>query len=213
MYGLTEVFRSTYLPPEEVDSHPDSMGRAVPESAVYVLNDEGELAKPGEVGELLHGGPSVAIGYIEDPESTSRVFRPNPFFRPGEPTRVVYSGDLVRRDEEGRLYYVGRRDRMIKTLGFRVSPDEISDVIQSSGLVAETAVVTEPDSQRGERIVACIVLRPEASLNELQRFCGIELPRYMQPARYLCLTEIPRNPNGKHDLLKLKAIVVGDQSP
>jgi amino acid adenylation domain-containing protein len=212
MYGLTEVFRSTYLPPEEVDSHPDSMGRAVPESAVYVLNDEGELAKPGEVGELLHGGPSVAIGYIEDPESTSRVFRPNPFFRPGEPTRVVYSGDLVRRDEEGRLYYVGRRDRMIKTLGFRVSPDEISDVIQSSGLVAETAVVTEPDSQRGERIVACIVLRPEASLNELQRFCGIELPRYMQPARYLCLTAIPRNPSGKHDLLQLRAIVVGDQS-
>lgn len=213
MYGLTEVFRSTYLPPEEVDSHPDSMGRAVPESAVYVLNDEGQLAKPGEVGELLHGGPSVAIGYVGDPEATASVFRPNPFFRPGEPARVVFSGDLVRRDEDGRLYYVGRRDRMIKTLGFRVSPDEISDVIQSSGLVAETAVVTEPDSQRGERIVACIVLRPEASLNQVQRFCGIELPRYMQPARYVCLTAIPRNPSGKHDLLKLKAIVGGDPSP
>jgi acyl-CoA synthetase (AMP-forming)/AMP-acid ligase II len=213
MYGLTEVFRSAYLPPEEVDSHPDSMGRAVPESTVYVLNDEGQLAKPGEVGELLHGGPSVGIGYLGDPEATARVFRPNPFFRPGEPARVVFSGDLVRRDEDGRLYYVGRRDRMIKTLGFRVSPDEICDVIQASGLVAEAAVVTEPDFQRGERIVACIILGPGASLDQVRRFCGIELPRYMQPARYVCLTAIPRNPSGKHDLLKLKAMVAGDPSP
>ena len=213
MYGLTEVFRSTFLPPEEVDSHPDSMGRAVPESVVYVLNEEGHEAQPGEVGELLHGGPSVGIGYFGDPEATATVFRPNPFFRPGEPTRVVFSGDLVRRDEEGRLYYVGRRDRMIKTLGFRVSPDEVCDVIQASGLVAESAVVTEPDSQRGERIVACIVLRPEASLDQVRRFCGIELPRYMQPARYVCLTAIPRNPSGKHDLLKLKAIVAEEPSP
>jgi acyl-CoA synthetase (AMP-forming)/AMP-acid ligase II len=213
MYGLTEVFRSTFLAPEEVDSHPDSIGRAVPESVVYVLNEEGHQAQPGEVGELLHGGPSVGIGYFGDPEATAAVFRSNPFFRPGEPTRVVFSGDLVRRDEEGRLYYVGRRDRMIKTLGFRVSPDEVCDVIQASGLVADSAVVTEPDSQRGERIVACIVLRPEASLDQVRRFCGIELPRYMQPARYVCLTAIPRNPSGKHDLLKLKAIVAEEPSP
>ena len=207
MYGLTEVFRSTFLPPEEVDSHPDSMGRAVPESAVYVVNDAGQLTKPHEVGELLHGGPSVAIGYVGDPEATASVFRPNPFFRPGEPARVVFSGDLVRRDEEGRLYYVGRRDRMIKTLGFRVSPDEVCDVIQASGLVAEAAVVTEPDPKRGERIVACIVLRAEANPDQVRRFCGIELPKYMQPARYVCLNAIPRNPSGKHDLLKLKTIV------
>jgi amino acid adenylation domain-containing protein len=213
MYGLTEVFRSTYLPPEEVDTHPDSMGRAVPESTVYVMSDEGQLAKPGEVGELLHGGPSVAIGYLGDPEATTNVFRPNPFFRPGEPERVVFSGDLVRRDQEGRLYYVGRRDRMIKTLGFRVSPDEICDVIQASGLVTEAAVVTEADSQRGERIVACLVLRPEATLDQVRRFCRIELPRYMEPARYECLTTIPRNASGKHDLLKLSAIVGGDPSP
>jgi amino acid adenylation domain-containing protein len=207
MYGLTEVFRSTYLPPEEVDSHPDSIGRAVPESTVYVLNDNGELAQPGEVGELLHGGPSVAIGYVGDPEATASVFRPNPFFRPGEPTRVAFTGDLVRLDEDGRLFFVGRRDRMFKTLGFRVSPDEVCDVIQDSGLVAEVAVVTEPDTHRGERIVACIVLRHGATLDQVRRFCGMELPRYMHPARYVCLTEIPRNSSGKHDLLRLKAIV------
>jgi acyl-CoA synthetase (AMP-forming)/AMP-acid ligase II len=180
------------------------MGRAVPESTVYVVTDEGVLAKDGEVGELVHGGPSVALGYFGDEESSKRVFRPNPFQRSGEPARVVYSGDLVRRDEEGRLYYVSRRDRMIKTMGFRVSPDEISDVIQSSGLTIEIAIVTEPDRQRGEAIVACAVLREGADLEQLRRFCGVELPRYMQPARFVILPAIPRNASGKHDLPRLK---------
>jgi amino acid adenylation domain-containing protein len=205
MYGLTEVFRSTFLRPEEVDAHPDSMGRAVPESTVYVVTDNGRLARPGEVGELVHGGPTVAIGYVGDQEATERVFRPNPFSGPAEPERVVYSGDLVRRDEEGRLYYVARRDRMIKTMGFRVSPDEIVDVLQASGLVTEAAVVTEPDQQRGERIVACVVLRENETLDQLRRFCGVELPRYMQPVRYIVMPAIPRNLSGKHDLVQLKA--------
>jgi acyl-CoA synthetase (AMP-forming)/AMP-acid ligase II len=213
MYGLTEVFRSTFLPPEEVDSHPDSMGRAVPESTVYVVTENGQQTKPGEVGELLHGGPSVGMGYVSDPEATASVFKPNPFFRPGEPERVVYSGDLVRRDDEGRLYYVGRRDRMIKTMGFRVSPDEICDVIQASGLVSDTAVFTEPDPQRGERIVGCLVLRAEATLDQVRRFCGIELPRYMQPARYVVLPEIPRNASGKHDISQLRTFVSESSSP
>jgi amino acid adenylation domain-containing protein len=205
MYGLTEVFRSTFLPPEEVDAHPDSMGRAVPESTVYVVNDHGEIARTGEVGELVHGGPSVALGYVGDAEATARVFRPNPFAAPGAPARVVYSGDLVKRDEEGRLFYVGRRDRMIKTMGFRVSPDEISDVLQASGFVAEAAIVTEPDQQRGERIVACVVLRETRTLDDLRRFCGVELPRYMQPVRYVVMDAIPRNASGKHDIVQLKA--------
>jgi len=207
MYGLTEVFRSTYLPPEEVDAHPDSMGRAVPESTVYVVNEKGEITSSGEVGELVHGGPSVGMGYVRDAEATARVFRANPFYRPGGPERVVYSGDLVRRDDQGLLYYVGRRDRMIKTMGYRVSPDEICDVIQSSGLVADAAVFTEPDEQRGERIVGCVVLRDEATLDQLRRFCGVELPRYMQPVRYALLDEIPRNASGKHDLPRLRSVV------
>ena len=206
MYGLTEVFRSTFLPPEEVDLHPDSMGRAVPESTVYVVTDRGELAKAGEIGELVHGGPTVAIGYFGDEEASQRVFRANPFRRAGEPTRVVYSGDLVRRDEEGRLYYVSRRDRMIKTMGFRVSPDEISDVIQASGLTTEVAIVTHPDPQRGEAIIACVVLREDELLERLRRFCGVELPRYMQPARFVVLPAIPRNASGKHDLQRLKVM-------
>ena len=207
MYGLTEVFRSTFLDPEEVDAHPDSMGRAIPESVVYVVKEDGELAAPGEIGELVHGGPSVALGYVGDPAASAAVFRSNPFYQPGAPQRVVFSGDLVRRDEDGRLYYVSRRDRMIKTLGFRVSPDEVCDVIQASNLVTEAAVITEPDPQRGERIIACVVLRESANIDQLRRFCALEMPRYMQPARYHVVTAIPRNPSGKHDLAQLKSTV------
>ena len=207
LYGLTEVFRSTFLNPEEVDEHPDSMGRAVPESTVYVVTENDQIAAVGEVGELVHGGPTVGVGYLGDDEATRRVFRANPFAGSGAPPRVVFSGDLVRRDEAGRLYYVGRRDRMIKTMGFRVSPEEISDVIQASGLVSEVAIVTEADPQRGDRIVACIVLRDGATLEQLRRFCGIELPRYMQPARFMSMKAIPRNASGKHDLQQLKVSV------
>jgi acyl-CoA synthetase (AMP-forming)/AMP-acid ligase II len=209
MYGLTEVFRSTYLPPEEVDAHPDSMGRAIPESVVYVARDDGTLADVGEIGELVHGGPTVGIGYHGDPEATQRVFRVNPWLRPGAsgPSRVVFSGDLVKRDAAGLLYYVARRDRVIKTLGFRVSPDEITDVINSSGGVSDAAVVTEPDVVRGERIVACVVLRPGSSLEDVSRYCKLELPRHMQPARYVVLDAVPRNASGKHDITALKAQV------
>lgn len=212
MYGLTEVFRSTYLPPDEVDAHPDSMGRAIPESTVYVVREDGARAPHGEVGELVHGGPTVGIGYLGDPEATARVFRPNPFLNAGEtePSRVVYSGDLVRQDGDGRLYYVGRRDRMIKTLGFRVSPDEISDVIMASGEAADAAVVAEPDPIRGDRIVACVVLRNGGALDRLTRFCKIELPGHMHPVRFVALSGIPRNASGKHDIPALTAQVVGN---
>jgi acyl-CoA synthetase (AMP-forming)/AMP-acid ligase II len=213
MYGLTEVFRSTYLPPEDVDAHPDSMGKAIPESVVYVVRDDGTLADPGEVGELVHGGPTVGIGYLADAEATRRTFRPNPFLRFGEagPDRVAFSGDLVRRDDTGLLYYVGRRDRMMKTLGFRVSPDEITDVINASGEVRDAAVVSEPDKTRGERIVACVVLRESGSLERVTAFCKLELPRHMQPSRFVILDAIPRNATGKHDIPTLRSQVISDQ--
>jgi amino acid adenylation domain-containing protein len=205
MYGLTEVFRSTYLPPEEVDAHPDSMGRAVPGSRVYVMREDGTPCEDGEVGELVHAGPTVALGYWDDPEATARVFRPNPTAERAVPhlARAVHSGDLVRRDHEGRLYYVGRRDRMIKTLGFRVSPDEVADVLYASRQVSEAAVTSEPDEQRGERIVAHVVLAGGGSLEALRRWCGTELPRHMQPARWDVRDSLPRNASGKHDLLAL----------
>ena len=201
MYGLTEVLRSTYLPPEQVDRRPDSMGRPIPGAEVLVLNDDLTPCAPGEVGELVHCGPTVTLGYWNDPEATAHVYRPHPLRQDGE--RVVFSGDLVRRDEAGFLYFVGRRDRMIKTLGYRVSPDEIGNVLLASGEIAECVVTGEPDEERGQRIVAFVVLAAGGSLERLTRYCAIELPRYMQPARFEVRDALPRLASGKHDLAAL----------
>ncbi len=207
MYGLTEALRCTYLPPEELDRRPDSMGRAIPGGEVYVLRDDGTPASPGEIGELVYRGPTVTLGYWNDPELTARVFRPNPVRSPGAPDgeRVVFSGDIVRRDDDGFLYFVGRRDRIIKTMGYRVGPDEIISVLYGSGEVADAVVVGEPDEARGERIVAYVVLADQGSLERLQSYCGRELPRYLQPARIEVRDALPLLASGKHDLEAVRA--------
>jgi acyl-coenzyme A synthetase/AMP-(fatty) acid ligase len=144
----------------------------------------------------------VAAGYWGDPEATARVFRPNPLRPAGAPDheRVVFSGDLVRRDSDGFLHFVGRRDRMIKTLGHRVSPDEVVDVLYASGEITEGVVDAEPDEDRGTRIVGYVVLAPDGSLERLQAFCRAELPRYMQPGRMEVRDALPRTSSGKHDV-------------
>jgi amino acid adenylation domain-containing protein len=206
MYGLTEVLRSTFLPPQEVDRRPNSMGRAMPGSEVMVLRDDLTPCGPEEVGELVHRGPTVTLGYWNDPEATARVFRPNPLRPAGAPDseRVVFSGDLVRWGADGWLYFVGRSQRMIKTLGYRISPDEIATVLHASGEVAECIVTSEPDDTRGERIVAFVVLVVDGSLERLRRYVGVELPRHMQPARYELRDALPRLPSGKHDVAALR---------
>jgi acyl-CoA synthetase (AMP-forming)/AMP-acid ligase II len=202
MYGLTEAFRSTYLPPEEADAHPDAIGQAIPGAEILVVREDGTACDPGEVGELVHRGPTVALGYWNDPEATAKVFRPHPLRPAGAPDaeRVVFSGDLVRREADGWLYYVARRDRMIKTLGYRVSPDEVAEALYASGQVVEGIVGAEPDTERGERIVAYVVLKPEGTLERLEEFCRAELPRYMQPSRIEVRPELPRTSSGKHDI-------------
>jgi len=201
-YGLTETFRSTFLSPDEVDRHPDSIGRAVPGAEILVLRDDSTPCDAGEVGQLVHRGPTVAAGYWNDAEATERIFRPNPL-RPAEAPsteRVVFSGDLVRRDAAGLLYFVGRGDRMIKTLGHRVAPDEVADVLLESGEVLEAVVAGEADALRGERVVAYVRLAPAGSLAKLEGFCRQELPRHMQPCRYEVRTCLPRLGGGKYDL-------------
>jgi acyl-CoA synthetase (AMP-forming)/AMP-acid ligase II len=211
MYGLTEALRCTYLPPDEVDRHPDSIGRAIPGAEALVLGENLAPCVPGEVGELVHRGPTVTLGYWNDPEATARVFRPHPLRAAAAPDaeRVVFTGDLVRQDDEGFLYYVGRRDRMIKTLGYRVSPDEVSEAIYASGEVADCVVGAEPDDLWGQRIIAHVVLAAGGSLERLKRHCGIDLPRYMQPARFEVLESLPRLPNGKHDLTAFSTATIG----
>jgi acyl-CoA synthetase (AMP-forming)/AMP-acid ligase II len=193
MYGLTEAFRSTYLPPDRVDDKPRSIGRAIPGAEVFVVNEDGLRCGPTEVGELVHGGPTVALGYWRDPEATARVFRPL-----GSEC-AVFSGDLAYRDEDGDLFFVGRRDALIKTLGYRVSPDEVVDVLYASGEIVEAVVSAEPDEVRGARIVAHVVLAEDGKLERLEAFAARELPRYMQPSRIEVRPGIERTVTGKYD--------------
>lgn len=203
MYGLTEAFRSTYLPPEELDRRPDSMGRAIPNAEVLVVRPDGSLCAPGEPGELVHRGALVALGYWNDPAKTAERFRPAPGRDPALPITelAVWSGDTVRMDEEGYLYFIGRTDDMIKISGYRVSPTEVEEGAHASGLVAEAAAFGVPHPVLGQAIVLLAVAR-EASLTEadLLRECQRRLPAYMVPGHIVLVDgPFPRNPNGKID--------------
>jgi acyl-CoA synthetase (AMP-forming)/AMP-acid ligase II len=204
MYGLTESFRSTYLPPAEVDRRPDSIGKAIPNAEVLVVREDGTPCAPGEPGELVHRGALVSLGYWNDPEKTAERFKPAPGQPAGltMPEMAVWSGDTVRRDEEGFLYFISRRDEMIKTSGYRVSPTEVEEVIYATKLVGEAAALGIPHPTLGQAIVVVVATRDGAPLDTaaLLAECRQRLPAFMVPAR---VTEhkgsLPRNPNGKID--------------
>lgn len=214
MYGLTEAFRSTYLPPGELDRRPESMGKAIPNTEILVVNEKGEPCKPGEVGELVHRGPTVSLGYWGLPELTAKVLRPHPFLPPelGDGEKVCYSGDLVQMDEEGFLYFVGRRDNMIKSSGYRVSPTEVEETLFQSGKVREAGVIGVPDTILGQVIKAFVVPREGETLEPdgLIHFCAAKLPRYMVPKFVEVRAELPKTSTGKIDypVLRLQAGVV-----
>src|SRR5271165_2530410 len=208
MYGLTEAFRSTYLPPEELDRRPTSMGKAIPDTEILVLNERGERCQPGEVGELVHRGPTVSMGYWGNPEATNRVLKPNPLL-PGElgdTERVCYSGDLVRSDEEGFLYYVGRRDTMIKSSGYRISPTEVEEVLFQTGKIRQAAVIGIPDEVLGQTIKAFLVAKDGAQLDcdAIQDFCAEKMPRHMVPKQFEVMKELPKTSSGKVDYPALR---------
>ncbi|MGQ0384083.1 MAG: acyl-CoA ligase (AMP-forming), exosortase A system-associated [Gammaproteobacteria bacterium] len=209
MYGLTEAFRSTYLAPEEIDRRPGSIGKAIPNAEVVVVRPDGTPCEPDEEGELVHRGALVSLGYWNDPEKTAARFRPAPG-RPGGivvAETAVWSGDTVRADKDGFLYFVGRRDEMIKTSGYRVSPTEVEEVAFASGLVADAAAVGVPHPALGQAIVLVAAApdgRPadeQALLDTMRR----ELPAFMVPAAVVWRAMLPRNPNGKYDRAGLAA--------
>lgn len=208
MYGLTEAFRSTYLPPAELDKRPTSMGRAIPDTEILVLREDGGLCPPGEIGELVHRGPTVSMGYWGRPEDTDRVLRPNPLLPPelGDCERVCYSGDLVKMDEDGFLYFVGRRDTMIKSSGFRVSPTEIEDALFKTGKIRGAAVIGIPDEMLGQVIKAFVVARDGEGVDASQLIseCAERLPRYMLPKTIEILDELPKTSSGKVDYPALR---------
>ena len=208
MYGLTEAFRSTYLPPEELDRRPTSMGKAIPDTEILVLNEEGRPCKPGEVGELVHRGPTVSMGYWNRPDDTARALRPNPLLPPemGDCERVCYSGDLVKTDEDGFLYFVGRRDTMIKSSGFRISPTEVEEVLFQTGKLRGAAVIGIPDEVMGQAVKAFVVPRNGEPLNiqAILAHCAEKMPRYMVPKLVDVLEDLPKTSSGKVDYPSLR---------
>jgi acyl-CoA ligase (AMP-forming) (exosortase A-associated) len=207
MYGLTEAFRSTYLPVADIDRKPGSIGKAIPNAEILVVRPDGTECAAEEPGELVHRGSLVAMGYWNDPGKTAERFRPAPGLPAGImiPEMAVWSGDTVRRDAEGYLYFVGRRDEMIKTSGYRVSPSEIEEVAFATGLVGDAAAIGVPHPELGQSIVLVVTPSPgrQATDGPLLEACRRELPAYMVPARIEWRDALPRNANGKYDRVLL----------
>lgn len=209
MYGLTEAFRSTYLSPEEVDRRPDSIGKAIPNAEILVLREDGSPCAPDEPGELVHRGALVALGYWNDAEKTAERFKLLKAAPPGRPAGLqlpeyaVFSGDTVRQDAEGFLYFIGRRDEMIKTSGYRVSPTEVEEILYASGLVGECVAFGVEHPVLGHAIYLVATPASDKSAIDqsmLMQECRSRMPAYMVPAAIeLVASPLPRNPNGKLD--------------
>ena len=210
MYGLTEAFRSTYLDPALVDTHPTSMGKAIPFAEILVIGDDGKVTPAGEEGELVHCGPLVAQGYWQDAERTAERFKPAPAESEYGGT-AVWSGDRVRRDADGFLYFVGRRDAMIKSAGNRISPQEIEDAAIATGLVAEAVALGVPDERLGHAVH--LVVRAAAGADDaeerLPKALAKDLPNFMQPKVIHWREALPTNPNGKLDRTAIARGIVG----
>ncbi len=205
MYGLTEAFRSTYLPPHELDKRPTSMGKAIPNTQIMVVSAEGVLCGPNEEGELVHRGPTVSLGYWKRPEETARRFRAYPWNgQDGEVTeQVVFSGDIVKTDEDGYLYFIGRRDGMIKCSGNRISPTEIEEVVFKTGLVKQAAAVGIPDEAAGQ-VIKVFVLPADEEQAKMEDFCQTiidfcarQMPAYMVPRHIEVIDVMPKTAAGK----------------
>jgi acyl-CoA ligase (AMP-forming) (exosortase A-associated) len=206
MYGLTEAFRSTYLDPALLASHPTSIGKAIPLAEILVVGPDGQPSTQGEPGELVHCGPLVAKGYWNDVERTEKRFRP----APSQSTfggMAVWSGDTVRRDAEGLLYFVGRNDEMIKVSGNRVSPQEVEAAAIASGAAVQVMAIGVPDERKGQMIV--LVGEGDGSSESILRaYINETLPSYMQPSSILWEAKLPTNANGKLDRAAVRAMVL-----
>jgi len=201
MYGLTEAFRSSYLDPKEIDCRANSIGKAIPNAELFVLNPQGELCEPEEAGELVHKGIHVALGYWQNAVKTKEKFRPLPKALQQKYGKeiAVWSGDSVKLDIDGFLYFIGRNDDMIKSSGYRISPAELENVIQDQPQVKEVAAIGIAHVRLGQAIL--LVITPTATSlfdeKELLKYCKNKLPNFMQPQFIELSDSLPRNPNGK----------------
>src|SRR6266446_229404 len=195
MYGLTEAFRSSWLPPDQVAVRPTSIGKAIPEVELYILDEKGRDCAPGVAGQLVHRGGCVAKGYWNAPEATAERFRQIDRF-PGE--TVVFSGDLVRRDEEGYLYFLGRMDSMIKTYGFRVSPTEIEDHVRRFDSVLDAVAFGIDSPEVGQDIAVIYTTTDQNPLasDALADHFRAGMPHHMVPRWFVHLEAFPATASG-----------------
>jgi len=202
MYGLTECKRVSYLPPEELDRRPNSIGKGMPNEEVYIVNESGQKVETGEIGELVVRGSNVMLGYWELPEETAKVLKPGPLPR----ERALHTGDLFKMDEEGFLYFVGRKDDIIKCRGEKVSPKEIENVLYNLEGVLEAAVVGVPDEILGQAIKAFVVLKEGIPLSEkdVLRHCQKNLEDFMVPKSVEIVETLPKTESGKIRKVGLK---------
>lgn len=205
MYGLTEAFRSTFLDPRLLNERRGSIGKAVAGVSLHVVNHKGDLCGPHEEGELVHAGSLVSLGYWNNPDATARRFRELPASVSSDKPREigVWTGDIVKKDDDGFIYFVERTDAMLKCSGYRISPAEIEEVIYESGLVKQVVAIGLPDENLGQRVGLAIVPNSIHEDNDfaIRHVCARELPPYMQPDEVLVLERIPMTANVKPDRL------------
>ena len=195
MYGLTECKRCTYLPPERIKDRPGSVGIAIPDTELWIVDENDVKVGPGVVGQLVIRGATVMKGYWEKPDATARKLKPGPL--PGE--QVLYTGDFCRLDEEGLLYFVGRMDDIIKSRGEKVAPKEVENALMNIPGVKEAAVIGVPDDVLGQAVKAFVVLEAGVTLGDkdIMRECQARLENFMVPKHVAFVPELPKTTSGK----------------
>lgn len=204
MYGLTEAFRSTYLPPEHLARKRGSMGKAIPNAEILVVREDGSLCGPNEPGELVHRGPLVSLGYWNSPEKTAERFKFDPVLPAGVQHRplAVWSGDTVKYDDEGFLYFIGRRDEMIKTSGNRVSPTEVEEAVYAlDRRIVDVAALGLPHPDLDQAIMVLVACQADVEIDSQAWLLQLKrtLPGFMLPKVLLQVATMPKNANGKID--------------
>jgi len=209
MYGQTETLRSTYLPPEELERKRICLGKAIPNVEVLVINKDGNECAPGEEGELVHRSTMMFRGYWNDPEKTSSILKPIPSrsSESRDSSLAAWTGDIVKKDEEGFLYFIGRNDELMKCFGYRISPQEIEDILYKIDQINEVVVFGQKDEIADQKIKAVVSFKKETtalSEKEIFDFCKKELPDYMWPQSIVIIDELPKTATGKIDRARIK---------
>ena len=207
-YGLTESYRTSYLAPALIREKPGSIGKAIPGVDVAIVRPDGTLADVGETGEIVHCGKLIFLHYWGNPEATARSLRPDPL-QPDSNKQALFTGDLGRLDKDGFLYYEGRRDRQLKVMGVRVSPEEIEGLLHASGLIRDVAIFGIPHELLDREVCAAVV-PTDSEDKELRKkllsHARATMTQNMTPRRFLILEQLPKTTTGKTDYLALEAI-------